>query len=97
MKKILLAASLLSIAVASPALAKEKPLSFSYDGVNYTYTVKELSEERKLIEGNASPGKSFRLVVSGGRVFGTANGMPVSFRVKDAVALADVTTEVASR
>lgn len=97
MKRSLFAATLLSLAVASPGHAKEEPVSFTYDGIAYTYTVTELGENRRVIEGRAKPGSHFRLVVAGGRVFGTANDAPVSFRVKDTVALSDTRLKMASR
>ncbi len=97
MIKTLIAASILSLAAASGAQAKEKPTSFSHNGVDYTYTVKQISDTRRVIEGYATPGSAFRLVVANGRVVGTSNGSPVSFRVADTVSIADAPTKVASR
>ena len=97
MKRTFFAATLLSLAVISPVQAKETPQTFTYEGVTYSYTVTEQNDSRRVIEGRATPGSTFRLVVSNGRVFGNANGMPVSFRVKDTIALNDSLTKVASR
>ena len=97
MKNTFFTAALLSLAVVSPAQSKEAPKTFTYEGVSYSYTVTDLSDNRRIIEGRATPGSTFRLVVSNGRVVGSANGMPVSFRVKDAIALNDSLTKVASR
>lgn len=97
MIKTLIAASVLSLAAISGAQAKEQPASFTHEGVDYTYTVKQISDTRRVIEGYATPGSSFRLVVSNGRVVGTSNGSPVSFRVQDTIAIADAPTKVASR
>ena len=97
MIKTLIAASILSLAAVSGAQAKEKPVSFSHNGVNYTYTVKQISDTRRVIEGYATPGSAFRLVVANGLVVGKSNGSPVSFRVADTVAIADDATKIASR
>lgn len=97
MIKTLIAASVLSLAAVSGAQAKEKPSTFTHEGVDYTYTVKQISDTRRVIEGYSTPGSTFRLVVSNGRVVGTSNGSPVSFRVKDTVAVVDAPTKVASR
>lgn len=97
MKKIYFAAAaLLSLGVMAPAQA-ENVKTFSYDGVDYTYTVTQLSGDRRVIEGRAKPGSTFRLVVANGRVFGSANGSQVSFRVADVQPLVDNGTRVASR
>ena len=97
MIKTFIAASILSLAAASGAQASENAKSFSHNGVDYTYTVKQISDTRRVIEGYATPGSSFRLVVANGRVVGTSNGSPVSFRVADTVSVAQAPTKVASR
>lgn len=88
MNRLSYAAFLLSLAIGSPGLAKEKPITFTRDGISYQYTVTQISPKTKIIEGRASPGSPFRLVVSGDRVTGHANGVPVSFRVAQARAAA---------
>jgi hypothetical protein len=90
------AAALLSLSAMAPAQA-EGAKSFSHAGVDYTYSVTELSGNRRVIEGRAKPGSTFRLVVANGRVFGTANGSPVSFRVADVAPLTESNTRVATR
>lgn len=80
-----LAAAVLVAAVAAPAAAKDKTV-FTYKGVEYTYTEEKVGDST-VIKGVALPGDQFYLVVRNGQVVGTANGMPVSFRVKDAKVL----------
>jgi hypothetical protein len=97
-KKFLIA-SLLSLSVVSPALAGEKT-SFTHDGVKYTYSVTDLGENKRVITGHATPGAQFRLVVWNDKVSGTANGIPVAFKVSDArgvVAASKAPTIVAAR
>jgi len=81
MKMFQILPAALAATVISPAFAHEEPVTFSRDGVSYTYTVETVGT-RRIIEGRATPGAPFRLVVSGNRVTGEANGVPVSFRVK---------------
>ncbi|MCW2382076.1 MULTISPECIES: hypothetical protein [unclassified Sphingobium] len=98
MKNAFFAAALLSFAVVTPGHAKEAEKTFTHEGVSYSYTVTELGDSRRVIEGRATPGSTFRLTVAKGRVIGSANGMPVSFRVKDAILLNETPlTKVASR
>jgi len=78
-------------------MAKEEANSFTRDGVNYTYTVTNVDADTRILEGTASPGSPFRLVVSGNRVSGKANGIPVSFNVKAAKAATAKSVTVASR
>jgi hypothetical protein len=78
-------------------MAKEEATSFARDGVNYTYTVTNVDANTRILEGTASPGNPFRLVVSGNRVSGTANGIPVSFNVKEAKTATAKNVTVASR
>ncbi len=94
MNKMIFSAALLSLAAASPAFAKPEQTKFTHDGVSYTYSVTSLNADTRIIEGYATPGNAFRLVVSNGRVVGKANGIPVSFNVDSKVAK---TVKVASR
>lgn len=84
MNKLHLTAAAVLLSAVSPAIAKEQPVTFTHEGVTYRYTVTPISENRRVIEGEATPGAPFRLVVVGNRVFGTANGNDVSFRVDQA-------------
>jgi hypothetical protein len=81
--KYFYAVALLSIFAAPAAIAKDAPTTFTHQGVTYKYTVTEVGETKKIITGYASPGAPFSLVVSKGKVTGTANGMPISFKVSD--------------
>jgi hypothetical protein len=84
MNKFHFAAALLSLAVVTPASAKSEAVTFKHEGVTYKYTVKNVSETKRVISGYATPGASFHLVVTGDSVSGTANGTPVSFTVTEA-------------
>lgn len=84
MNKFFIAAAALSVSLVSPAIAKDKATTFKHEGVTYSYTVTQISDTRRVIEGKATPGDAFRLVVAGDRVSGTANGIPVEFKVSDA-------------
>ncbi len=83
MNRISFAVALLAFSLTSPGHAKEAPSSFQHEGVTYSYTVTNVSDTRRVIQGYASPGTPFRLVVSRGRVSGTANGSAVEFTMKD--------------
>lgn len=83
MNKFSVVAAAVSLFVAPAAIAKEAPSTFTHDGVTYKYTVKQISETKRLITGYATPGAPFSLTVSDGKVSGTANGMPISFKVSD--------------
>lgn len=78
------ATALLALAIVAPASAKDDASSFTHKGVTYKYKVTQISDTRRVIEGTATPGNTFRLVVSGNRVSGTANSMPVTFSVEEA-------------
>jgi hypothetical protein len=91
------AAALLSFAVNTPAMARDAATKFTHEGVSYTYTVTTVGDDTRIIEGTATPGSPFRLVVSGDRVSGKANGIPVSFYVKPAKTAKTPTVTVASR
>jgi hypothetical protein len=81
--KFPLIATLLLATAAAPAVAAEK-ISFTHDDVNYVYSERKAGEST-VIEGQASPGGKFFFVVNKGQVVGKANGVPVRFRVSDAV------------
>ena len=81
-KTPLIAAALLT-AVAAPAVAAERT-SFTHDGVTYSYTQTKVGEST-ILRGRATTGADFRYVVRNGQVVGKSNGIPVSFRVSDAI------------
>ena len=95
MNKISLSAALLALSLTSAGYAKEQPKKFTHQGVTYSYTVTDTADNRRVIQGYASPGTPFRLVVSRGRVSGTANGAPVEFKMKD-VQLISASAETAA-
>ncbi|MFZ5749150.1 MAG: hypothetical protein ACOY45_16010 [Pseudomonadota bacterium] len=80
MSRTLLAAgaAFLSLAIATPALAKDGERSFTQDGVTYVYTVSQ-TETGRVLEGKASQGGRFRLTVENGWVRGTVGNRYVSF------------------
>ena len=68
-----------AFATAAPALADEpQRVQFSYDGVNYSYTVTKLGKST-IYDGHASPGDDFHLVERNGRVAGRSGGMWISY------------------
>lgn len=76
-KTVLTAA--VAILATVPAMAQADPVvQFSHDGVNYTYTAKKQGEAT-IINGHASTGAPFRLIVRGERVSGTYNNRSVNF------------------
>lgn len=77
MTKFLIAAAAATIAFAAPATAKER--TFTHEGVTYSYTSTP-SDKGVVLEGKASTGGKFRLVVKGDWVSGYADGARVSFR-----------------
>ena len=77
MTKLFLAAAAATIAFAAPAFAKERV--FTHEGVTYAYTATPAGEGL-VLEGQASKGGKFRLVVKGDWVNGYAGGARVSFR-----------------
>lgn|GEM_PF-1322699 len=100
MNKNYFGAALLALSVIAPANAKDAPVTFTHEGVSYTYQVKTVSENKRIISGVATPGSSFRLVVSGDSVSGKANGKPVTFSVshaRGAASSAEPMVTVASR
>lgn len=77
MTKTFFAAAAAALTLASPALATER--SFTRDGVTYEYTATAQGDAR-VLEGRASEGGTFRLVVRDGWVKGEVDGARVSFR-----------------
>lgn len=77
MTKLLIAAAAATIAFAAPAIAGERV--FTHEGVTYSYTATP-SDKGVVLEGEASKGGKFRLVVKGDWVSGYAGGGRVSFR-----------------
>jgi hypothetical protein len=67
----------------SPAIAAE-PVSFKYEGAEYTAKVTELTDGATRIAGREkSTGSSFRLTIREGQVRGIYGATPVSFAVND--------------
>ena len=95
MNRITFSVALLAFSLTSPGHAEEQPTTFTHDGVKYSYTVKNISADRRIISGMATPGTAFRLDVAKGLVTGYANGNVVSFRLKD-VAVKTVASTPAS-
>ena len=77
MTKLLIAAAAATIVFAAPAFAKDRV--FTHEGVTYAYTSTQ-SGDGLVLEGKASQGGKFRLVVKGDWVNGYAGGARVSFR-----------------
>lgn len=74
------ATALMALPVAAHA---EDARNFSHEGVDYAYTTKQKGKAT-VIEGTATGGVPFRLVVSGSRVAGTYNNKAVQFRLSEA-------------
>lgn len=87
MTKTIFAAAALALTLASPGLASER--SFKRDGVTYTYTTLDQGGAR-ILEGRASEGSKFRLVVRNGWVQGQVAGKPVAFRAPKSTSLLQV-------
>ena len=68
---------------AAPSLAYAgETSSFVHAGTTYTYTQTERAGQR-VISGNSSDGKAFRLIVSRNKVTGTFNNAPVTFSLRE--------------
>lgn len=80
-KTVFIAAA--AVAALPVAAHAEDARSFSHEGTDYVYTA-EQKGKATVIEGTASNGAPFRLVVVGNRVNGIYNYQNVSFTVKDA-------------
>ncbi|MBB5710634.1 hypothetical protein [Sphingomonas xinjiangensis] len=82
MTKTFFAAAATALSLASPAVASER--SFTRDGIVYSYTTTE-QDGARVLEGRASQGGKFRLVVRNGWVKGDVAGNRVSFRAPKGV------------
>ncbi len=87
MTKTIFAIAAAALTLATPALASER--SFTRDGVTYTYTTLDQGGAR-ILEGRASQGGKFRLVVQNGWVKGDVGGKPVAFRAPKTTSLLQV-------
>ena len=74
---------LIAASVAAPALAAE-PITFERDGIRYVAEVTQRGESQIIRGSEVHSGRAFRLRVNKGRVSGTYNGQPVSYRLNDA-------------
>lgn len=72
----------IALAALPAAAYAEDARSFSHEGVDYVYTAQQKGKAT-VIEGTATGGVPFRLVVSGNRVTGTYNFNNVNFSVKN--------------
>lgn len=86
----------MSLAVVTPAIAKDEKVNFTQDGVTYSYTATKVGEST-VYKGRATPGYPFYFVVRGEQVVGNANGIPVTFRVSDAAKQSEATVIAAAR
>jgi hypothetical protein len=85
---MLLSAMVLSAALmAAPSHAEPVDHQFEYDGITYTYT-ETVEDDRTILEGHASPGGRFRLVVENGMVRGYSGVTRVRFSVAEAYEMA---------
>jgi hypothetical protein len=75
--RFLIVAAAATVAFATPAFAGERV--FTHEGVTYAYTATPTADAL-VLEGKASKGGKFRLVVKGDWVNGYAGGSRVSFR-----------------
>jgi len=93
MRKLVVLSALVAATLAVPAVAKDtaEKVTFTRDGVTYTYTETKVGKST-IYKGRAMPGNPFYLVVRGDQVVGTANGIPVSFDVADATSKAGTAT-----
>lgn len=78
MSRFLLAAAAASLAFAAPATAGER--KFTHAGVTYTYTSVTRGDTR-ILEGSASQGGEFKLIVKDGWVRGNVGSTRVSYPV----------------
>ena len=87
MKKtfVTLAFSLMAgFAIAAPAFADEpQRVQFTHEGVSYSYTLSKVGKST-VIDGRATPGTNFHLIVREGHVTGRINDMQVSYDVPSA-------------
>ena len=81
---------LATVAAAAPAAAKDR-VTFTHDGVTYSYTQTKVGEST-VIRGRASDGPDFYYVVRKGQVVGKSDDAPVRFSVADAVGKPDASS-----
>lgn len=76
-------AAIALIAIPAAAHAEQsEPITFSHDGVTYTYTVEQVGE-KKVLRGHAGTSREpFVLNVGKSWVNGSTNGRDVSFSLK---------------
>jgi hypothetical protein len=80
---VTLAATITAALLPAAAIAQQER-QFTHEGETYVYTVTP-DKDTQVIEGHRLPaGDAFRLIVRGKWVAGYANGVPVSFRLRDA-------------
>lgn len=95
-KTFAILAAIAATLTSTIGMAREGQRTFEHDGQTYVYT-STIANDRQVISGRRFPaGTPFRLVVRGGRVSGTAGGVPVSFKVAEAAG-AVRGTQLASR
>lgn len=81
-KTVFAAVALFAVPAVASAEAAPKQ-TFSYDGVDYAYTV-ETKGDVRVLKGSADKGSvPFELRVAKGGVSGYINNSPVSFSLKD--------------
>lgn len=81
--RMLLIATLATLAAAQPALADPVTRSFEHEGVVYRYT-ETIRGDDTYLRGYASPGSRFNLHVHDGRVSGVVGMRRVNFTVEEA-------------
>ncbi|MCJ8159199.1 hypothetical protein [Sphingomonas sp. LaA6.9] len=78
-----ISATVAALAGTSAIAASSTETTFEHDGYTYIYK-SEVNDGRKVISGRRFPGNvPFRLVVNNGRVRGTTDGRPVSFKLSE--------------
>ena len=99
MTKTLLSAAALAVAIATPAIASDRPAqhSFTRDGETYVYTA-VAKANHVVLSGRSFPsGGEFHLVVQGDRINGDSDGVRIDFKVPNAQAMLAPMAAVASR
>jgi hypothetical protein len=83
-------AAVLTVAVATPALAEDAgKQKFSHEGYTYVYKVKE-TKTGQVIQGRRYPDAvAFNLSVKNGKVSGVSGGKQVAFNTEEAKGAAD--------
>lgn len=97
MKTVYLLAAAAAALTSTIGMARAGEQKFVHDGETYVYTSSADKSGMQVIDGRRYPsGGSFHLVVRDGRVSGTSGGVPVTFKVEQAVGAASG-VEVAAR